>query len=417
MVASFHITGSKLRDLQAPTLELPVLDNAEKTFSNRNKLFIGNLKTGLTEAELKEMLLEFGEVDDLFYNPAKHFCFLKYDYRANAERCKSRLDGKDAGGGRNIKVRFAPSQAVIKVKNLGPKVSNELLHRAFSIFGPVERALVMVEGERAHSKGEGIVEFLNRRSAQEALIACEEGHFVLTKTVVPVVVEPYEALDTEDGLPDTELSRRDEQFQYEREVGPRFIDPGSFEAKFCEKFKALTALRKEKEAALDREMKLEEEKLWAQMDFVRHQHETEMLREQLRIREEEREHSMKLMAEREAEVQRRLELEREEQRRREAMFNFSLSGADNSMAQMMGMGEISPMGGNMMSMMMEGDDMMMAESPRMGLNPAVWAEFSPGEGGGKRPRFPAEVFGRGSSGGGGSSSSKGRSRFSRSAAD
>ena len=37
------------------------------------------------------MLKEFGEIDDLFYNPTKHFCFLKFDFKANAERCKAKL--------------------------------------------------------------------------------------------------------------------------------------------------------------------------------------------------------------------------------------------------------------------------------------------------------------------------------------
>ena len=85
------------------------------------------------------------------------------------------------------------------MKNLGPKVSNELLHRAFSLFGSVERAVVLAEGERPRSKGEGIVEFSNKRAAQEALVACQEGHFVLTKTLVPVVVEPYEVMRTQRG--------------------------------------------------------------------------------------------------------------------------------------------------------------------------------------------------------------------------
>ena len=79
-----------------------------------------------------------------------------------------------------------------QVKNLGPMVSNELLHRAFSIFGTVERATVLVEGERPRSKGEGLVEVLSKKVAQEAFVACQEGHFVLTRSMVPVVVEPYE---------------------------------------------------------------------------------------------------------------------------------------------------------------------------------------------------------------------------------
>jgi RNA recognition motif. (a.k.a. RRM, RBD, or RNP domain) len=40
---------------------------------------------------LQEMLEEFGEIDDLFYNATKHFCFVKYDFKSNAEKCKSRL--------------------------------------------------------------------------------------------------------------------------------------------------------------------------------------------------------------------------------------------------------------------------------------------------------------------------------------
>lgn len=35
-------------------------------------------------------------------------------------------------------------------------------------------------------------------------------------------------------------------------------------------------------------MKLEEEKLWSQMEFARFEHETEFMKEQIRVREEER---------------------------------------------------------------------------------------------------------------------------------
>lgn len=36
-----------------------------------------------------------------------------------------------------LKIRFAPIAAAVKVKNLTPFVSNELLEYAFSIFGEV----------------------------------------------------------------------------------------------------------------------------------------------------------------------------------------------------------------------------------------------------------------------------------------
>jgi hypothetical protein len=46
--------------------------------------------------------------------------------------------------GRALKVRFAPHSAAVKVKNLTPWVSNELLEKAFSVFGEV--SLIPVNG-------------------------------------------------------------------------------------------------------------------------------------------------------------------------------------------------------------------------------------------------------------------------------
>lgn len=58
------------------------------------------------------------------------------DYRANAEKAKRELDGQMRKG-RALKVRFAPHSAAVKVKNLTPWVSNELLEKAFAVFGEV----------------------------------------------------------------------------------------------------------------------------------------------------------------------------------------------------------------------------------------------------------------------------------------
>lgn len=68
-------------------------------------------------------------------------------------------------------------------------------------------------------------------------------------------------------------------FQKQRDVGPRFANPNSFEHEFGTRWKQLAELYKQKEEALKREMKLEEEKLEAQMEYARYEHETEMLRE------------------------------------------------------------------------------------------------------------------------------------------
>ena len=65
------------------------------------------------------------------------------------------------------------------------------------------------------------------------------------------------------------------------QVGPRFAENGSFEFEYGEKWKQLYEMKKQKLEALEREMKIEEDKLIAQMEFARYEHETEKLKQQL----------------------------------------------------------------------------------------------------------------------------------------
>ena len=60
--------------------------------------------------------------------PLKHFAFMRMETRADAERAKRELDGREQSG-RPMRVRFAPHQGAVKVTNLGPWVSNELVSR------------------------------------------------------------------------------------------------------------------------------------------------------------------------------------------------------------------------------------------------------------------------------------------------
>ena len=193
-----------------PTHELPPVDTSERQFSGRSRLYIGNLSPGTTEEQLKEMIKKFGEVGELFLNTEKNFAFLRLDYRENAEKAKRELDGK-MHNGRNLKVRFAPHQGALKVKNLGPWVSNELLHRAFSAFGELERALVYVD-DRGRSKGEGLIEFEKKPCAMDAMRRCTEGAFFLTASLRPVQEKM--------------LPKRSQEFGMEREVGIRAAGGG-----------------------------------------------------------------------------------------------------------------------------------------------------------------------------------------------
>jgi proline- and glutamine-rich splicing factor len=110
-----------------------------------------------------------------------------------AEKAKRGLDGQ-VKQGQSIRVRFAPHQAAIKVQNLGPWVSNELLHRAFSIYGDIERAMVFVD-DRGRTKGEGVVEFVRKPSALEAVKRCSEGCYFLTSAIRPVIAGKLKELN------------------------------------------------------------------------------------------------------------------------------------------------------------------------------------------------------------------------------
>lgn len=99
------------------------------------------------------------------------------------------------------------------------------------------------------------------------------------RSLRPVVVEFFEQNDDQDGYPDKNVPRKTPEFFKSREVGPRFAQVGSFEHEYGTRWKQLHELYKQKEEALKREMAMEEEKLEAQMEYARYEHETELLRE------------------------------------------------------------------------------------------------------------------------------------------
>ena len=210
-------TIMRLQEIQGPTHELPPVDASERKFSGRSRLYIGNIAPNVSEEKLKDDLSKFGEIGELFYNSEKHFAFVRMDYRENAEKAKREMDGKNVSN-RPMKVKFAPHQGALRVKNLGPFVSNELLHRAFSVFGDLERAFVMVD-DRGRSKGEGIIEYERKPSALDALKRCQEGVFFLTASLRPVIVELLEEADDDDGLMEKNLYKKSQEFGMEREVG------------------------------------------------------------------------------------------------------------------------------------------------------------------------------------------------------
>lgn len=152
----------------------------------------------------------------------------------------------------------------------------------------VERAVIVVD-DRGKPTGEGIVEYTRKSGAMIAIRYCTEKCFFLTSSLRPCVVEQFEHSDDTDGYPEKALNRKTDAYMNSRQCGPRFAEQNSFEHEYGTRWKNLHELYKQKYEALKREMILDEEKLEAQMEYARYEHETEMLREQLRAREMDRE--------------------------------------------------------------------------------------------------------------------------------
>ncbi|OWR48282.1 splicing factor proline- and glutamine-rich [Danaus plexippus plexippus] len=302
-----QMLANKLKDLMGPLNDIPPIEQPEVKFNGRSRLYIGNLTNDVTDEEILTMFGQFGETAELFLNKEKNFGFIKMDYRVNAEKAKREIDGRMRNG-RNIRVRFAPHNSAVRVKNLPPFVSNELLYKAFEIFGKIERAYVKVD-DRGKTLGEGIVEFARKPSALGAIRNCTERCFFLTSSLRPVIVESLEEPDEFDGYPEKNLPKKHPEFLRAREMGPRFSEPGSFEHEYGTRWKQLHELHRQKEEALKKELAAEEEKLEAQMEYAKYEHETELLREQLRQREQDRERQKRSweMAERAADERREAE--------------------------------------------------------------------------------------------------------------
>uniref|UniRef100_A0A340TBG1 RRM domain-containing protein n=1 Tax=Anopheles minimus TaxID=112268 RepID=A0A340TBG1_9DIPT len=281
-----YFISEKLRMLAGPLLEIPPIEAHDAKFSGRNRLYVGNLTNDVTEEELMEMFRPFGEINEVFMNKEKNYAFVRVDYLSNAEEAKRNLDGTTRKN-RVLRVRFAPNATAIRVKNLTPYVTNELLYKSFEVFGPLERAVVQVD-ERGKPTGEGIVEFKNKPGALAAIRFCTEKCYFLTTSLRPVIVEPYTYQDDNDGLPEKSLNKKQSEFLKARQQGPRFAEHGSFEFEYGQRWKHMHELFKQKAESLKREMIMEEEKLEAQMEYARFEQETEQLREQLRQREMDR---------------------------------------------------------------------------------------------------------------------------------
>ncbi|XP_029925232.1 paraspeckle component 1 isoform X2 [Myripristis murdjan] len=284
----------------------------EKTFTQRCRLFVGNLPSDITDEDFQKMFSKYGKANELFINRDRGFGFIRLETRTLAEIAKAELDGTVMKN-RPIRVRFATHAAALTVRNLSPVVTNELLEEAFSQFGPVERAVVVVD-DRGRPTGRGFVEFANKPSARKALDRCAEGALLLTTTPRPVIVEPTEQLDDEDGLFE-KLLPKTPQYYKEREQLPRFAQPGTFEFEYSSRWKALDDMEKQQREQVDRNIREAKDKLEAEMEAAKHEHQLMLMRQDLMRRQEEL-RRLEELRNQELQKRKQIEMRHEEERRR-----------------------------------------------------------------------------------------------------
>ncbi|CAO2623504.1 Non-POU domain-containing octamer-binding protein, partial [Lemmus lemmus] len=264
----------------------------EKTFTQRSRLFVGNLPPDITEEEMRKLFEKYGKAGEVFIHKDKGFGFIRLETRTLAEIAKVELDNMPLRG-KQLRVRFACHSASLTVRNLPQYVSNELLEEAFSVFGQVERAVVIVD-DRGRPSGKGI-------AARKALDRCSEGSFLLTTFPRPVTVEPMDQLDDEEGLPEKLVIKN------------QFAQPGSFEYEYAMRWKALIEMEKQQQDQVDRNIKEAREKLEMEMEAARHEHQVMLMRQDLMRRQEELRRMEELHNQRQEEERRR----REEEMRRQ----------------------------------------------------------------------------------------------------
>ena len=92
-----------------------------------------------------------------------------------------------------------------------------------------------------------------------------------------MIVESLAVSDETDGQAEANLNKND-AYRKEREVGPHFANPSSFEYEYGLRWKQLYYLFNEKKQALEQDFLAECDALEAKMSLAKHEYETEQLR-------------------------------------------------------------------------------------------------------------------------------------------
>lgn len=160
------------------------------------------------------------------------------------------------------------------------------MEQAFSIFGPVERAVVIVD-EKGRSTGEGIVEFERKPGAMQCINRCTDNCFILTAYPKPVVVEPLDQKDEEDGLAEKSLVKNAQYHEERDEASPHFAPANSLELEIALKWRELYELEKQIQEEGRKRVEQAREMLEFEIEQRLIDFKTQKIKEDLRMKQEE----------------------------------------------------------------------------------------------------------------------------------
>jgi len=123
-------------------------------------------------------------------------------------------------------------------------------------------------------------------SAQKCLNECTERCFFITSELRPVIVEPWDIKDEEDGLPEKSLVRNP-VYVKEREIKPRFAELNTIEHTIGLKWKELELQEKQLLEEVKRRMQYATEQVQVEIDQMYLEHQSQVLREELLRRQED----------------------------------------------------------------------------------------------------------------------------------
>eukprot|EP00798_Chlamydomonas_sp_ICE-L_P014805 gene14805-20860_t len=182
-----------------------------------DELFVHGLASDAPELEVKELFEKHsagGKIIDYFVVSKKKDSKSQGDKRAGPLAALIRLDSHQAAAsalkalnrfefkGRSLAVKWSNSQRVLYVGNLHESITNETLQAAFSQFGEISKAIVVMDPQSNSSKCYGFVMFANKREASKAIQRCSQEPFMIGSSFKPVKVEWARIEDTSTGYSD-----------------------------------------------------------------------------------------------------------------------------------------------------------------------------------------------------------------------